>query len=347
MTGMQWFRLYAEFATDPKVQMMSEVCQRRFVMLLCLRCSNGDVTLHDEEVAFQLRISNEEWSDTKRVFVAKGLVAEDNRPTAWDRRQFFSDSSATRVAKHRQKRREMGLKATDHIHKDVRKRVMEKCGNACIYCGSTDDLTMDHAIPVRRGGANEEANLQVACRSCNADKRHMTHEEYMAWNGRVTLLKRPQNTDTDTDTDTDTSCATSPPAPKPASRFEEFWAAYPKKAERKKAASAWKRRNLDRLADRIIEDVQRRQVMDRHWLDGFIPNPTTYLNGDRWEDEMQTAHKANGSLRIPDGDGPEVRSALWALCKEAGISADEVTAGTPLDAVRRMILERHPMRAAQ
>jgi hypothetical protein len=174
--------------------------------------------------------------------------------------------------------------------------------------------------------------------------------EWRQADAKPTPLRRQDDaleTETEADTETDTSCASAHSQPTTKSRFEEFWAAYPKKAERKKAASAWKRRNLDRLADRIIEDVQRRQVMDRQWLDGFIPHPTTYLNGDRWEDEIQTAHKANGSLRIPDGDGPEVRSALWALCKEAGISADEVTAGTPLDAVRRMILERHPMRAAQ
>ncbi len=61
-----WFRLYHEFATDPKVQMLSEVDQRRFIMLLCLRCSNDDVTLHDDEVAFQLRISSEEFTETKR-----------------------------------------------------------------------------------------------------------------------------------------------------------------------------------------------------------------------------------------------------------------------------------------
>ena len=68
-----WFRLYSEFATDPKVQMMSESYQRRFIMLLCIRC-NGDVTLQDEEVAFQLRISNEEWLETKAVFVSKELI---------------------------------------------------------------------------------------------------------------------------------------------------------------------------------------------------------------------------------------------------------------------------------
>lgn len=101
-----WFRMYAEFATDPKVQMMSEANQRRFIMLLCLRCSNADVTLHNEEVAFQLRISNEDWVETKAVFVAKNLINEDNTPTAWDRRQYASDSSAERVARHRAKKKE-------------------------------------------------------------------------------------------------------------------------------------------------------------------------------------------------------------------------------------------------
>lgn len=99
----QWFRLYAEFATDHKVQMMSEADQRRFVMLLCMRCGNDGVTLHDTEVAFHLRISNEEWASTKGVFLAKNLINEDNSPTAWDKRQFRSDSSAERVARHRAK----------------------------------------------------------------------------------------------------------------------------------------------------------------------------------------------------------------------------------------------------
>jgi hypothetical protein len=35
----QWFRMYSEFATDPKVQSMDETLQRRFTMFLCLHCS--------------------------------------------------------------------------------------------------------------------------------------------------------------------------------------------------------------------------------------------------------------------------------------------------------------------
>jgi hypothetical protein len=96
-----WFRLYSEFATDPKVQMLSETDQRRFIMLLCLRCSNGSETLHDDEIAFQLRISETEWQQTKSILMAKNMVDQHGKPLAWDKRQYLSDSSTARVKAHR------------------------------------------------------------------------------------------------------------------------------------------------------------------------------------------------------------------------------------------------------
>ena len=97
--------MYHEWATDPKIQMLSEADQRRFVMVLCFRCCNGDVTLHDEEVAFQLRVSIDEWMQTKTVLLDKNLINEDNTPTNWDKRQFASDSSKSRVAAHRERKK--------------------------------------------------------------------------------------------------------------------------------------------------------------------------------------------------------------------------------------------------
>lgn len=98
----QWFRLYSEFSHDPKVQMLSEVNQRRLIMLFCIRC-NGNVTLQDEQVAFQLRISMDEWLSSKAIFIDKNFINNDNEVLNWDKRQFVSDSSAERVAKHRQR----------------------------------------------------------------------------------------------------------------------------------------------------------------------------------------------------------------------------------------------------
>lgn len=104
-----WFRMYGEFANDPKVQMMSEAMQRRLVMILCLRCSNGDVTLHDVTpdvaVSFQLRISMDEVAETKALFMARGFIDEDWNIVNWEKRQYVSDSSAERVRRFRDSRK--------------------------------------------------------------------------------------------------------------------------------------------------------------------------------------------------------------------------------------------------
>jgi len=44
----------------------------------------------------------------------------------------------------------------------------------------------------------------------------------------------------------------------------------------------------------IIADVKTRLATDEQWIKGFIPYPTTYLNGDRWEDELAVG-KTNGA----------------------------------------------------
>lgn len=71
-------------------------------------------------------------------------------------------------------------------------------------------------------------------------------------------------------------------------RFAEFWEIYPRdrRRDKKKALAIWKRRKLDNMADTIIDDVKNRVENDDQWVRGFSPMPTTYLNGDRWEDEL-------------------------------------------------------------
>lgn len=101
-----WFRVYSEFATDSKVQSMTEAMQRRLMMLLCLRCSNELVTLHDDEIAFALRITDAELAETKTLFIRKLFINADWEILNWDKRQFVSDSSAARVSRHRAKQKE-------------------------------------------------------------------------------------------------------------------------------------------------------------------------------------------------------------------------------------------------
>ena len=68
--------------------------------------------------------------------------------------------------------------------------------------------------------------------------------------------------------------------------FNRFWNMYPRKVKKKKSLEIWKRQKLDRLADQIIADVKKRSAVDQRWINGYIPDPTTYMNGERWNDEI-------------------------------------------------------------
>ena len=73
--------------------------------------------------------------------------------------------------------------------------------------------------------------------------------------------------------------------------FEAFWREYPRKIGKQAALKAWKRiRPGKQLTARIVEAIQA-QVEANHFRgnDGqvdYIPNPATWLNQGRWEDEI-------------------------------------------------------------
>jgi hypothetical protein len=87
--------------------MLPEAMQRRYVMLMCLRCSEVLETLHETEIAFQLRLSTGELDETKQLFISKNFIDEHWNLLNWDKRQFVSDSSTMRVAKHRNKKKQV------------------------------------------------------------------------------------------------------------------------------------------------------------------------------------------------------------------------------------------------
>ncbi|MGD2269169.1 MAG: HNH endonuclease [Desulfobacterales bacterium] len=56
----------------------------------------------------------------------------------------------------------------------------------CHYCGRTaspKDLTMDHIVPISRGGKSTRGNVVAACKECNNKKKQllpMEWEQYLA-----------------------------------------------------------------------------------------------------------------------------------------------------------------------
>ena len=70
--------------------------------------------------------------------------------------------------------------------------------------------------------------------------------------------------------------------------FAEFWTHYPRKVKRKDAVKAWRAINPDVDAQRAIAKGLMTQIKSPDWAKDngkFIPHPTSWLNGRRWEDE--------------------------------------------------------------
>ncbi len=49
--------------------------------------------------------------------------------------------------------------------------VLADYGYQCAYCKSTSKLTMDHIVPLSKGGPHTKSNVAPACRPCNSRKR--------------------------------------------------------------------------------------------------------------------------------------------------------------------------------
>lgn len=80
------------------------------------------------------------------------------------------------------------------------------------------------------------------------------------------------------------------PEPKPECKdFEVFWAAYPRKQAKGNARRAWKKiRPGKALLAKILIAIEEQRGTEQ-WTRNrgqFIPHPATWLNGERWEDEV-------------------------------------------------------------
>lgn len=69
--------------------------------------------------------------------------------------------------------------------------------------------------------------------------------------------------------------------------FALFWESYPKKVDKVKAEKAWRKQGCESSPNDIIAALERHKASSQWRKDNgqFIPNPATWLNGQRWEDQ--------------------------------------------------------------
>lgn len=58
-------------------------------------------------------------------------------------------------------------------------RIVYACNSRCTYCNAEGQVTMDHIVPLSKGGAHDPTNVVPACMSCNTTKRDQDVETFL------------------------------------------------------------------------------------------------------------------------------------------------------------------------
>lgn len=203
---------------------------------------------------------------------------------------------------------------------DMKVELVERDGFKCKICGKF--LTscrearrfvklgqglyhIDHIVPVVQGGRATLENLRLTCPECNLKrKKRFTFKEILDFDAPCDFAANCG------EQRQDSAIIQSNPNPNPNPKpiqndarkareeaFEKFWSAYPRKEGKQKAKAAFEKVNvpLDVLLNAIEQQKESAQWSKDNGQ--FIPHPTTWLNGKRWEDEVVMAGNAQMGAR--------------------------------------------------
>ena len=92
---------------------------------------------------------------------------------------YIVDADPAHVAREREKARE--LRKSAWWQRKLQQGI-------CAYCGkkfAARELTMDHIVPVARGGRSTKGNVAPSCKDCNNRKKLMTPAEQLLLQQKV------------------------------------------------------------------------------------------------------------------------------------------------------------------
>ena len=119
----------------------------------------------------------------------------------------------------------------------------------------------------------------------NIKKRYTKSTTVYGGSERTRSLPSEEEEEAETESKSE---AKSNPNTSRASAFDAFWSAYPKKTGKEAAKKSFARAKADIGTMLSALEVQKQSEQWTKNNGQFIPNPTTWLNQGRWEDEVQT-----------------------------------------------------------
>jgi len=121
----------------------------------------------------------EHYSDNREYYTNKNRAWKaNNRERANElsrernRRNYSTEANRVRMLKRRAMR--MGNGCTDVSAADLREIKQQPC----LACGTRESITIEHLVPLARGGRHSIGNLAPLCKSCNSSKGSMLWIEW-------------------------------------------------------------------------------------------------------------------------------------------------------------------------
>lgn len=151
-----WFKMFHEWASDPKVQQLSEVDQRRMIMLLCFRCRGDSPSI--DSWAFSCRITPNKMRKTAERLQEIGFLTADLEIRAWESRQGRSEADRKR-------------KQRSSSPNDVPGQSRDKCGTVPTMSRDTTGTVPTMSSSRSRSEVEVEAEVEAEFRFPSENER--------------------------------------------------------------------------------------------------------------------------------------------------------------------------------
>ncbi len=108
------------------------------------------------------------------------------------------------------------------------------------------------------------------------------------------------------------------------SACELFISNYPIKVQAKEVRQNWARLDKESQVtsniELILQDIVKRLKTDRGWISGHLPNPLTYLQGERWNDQIRPVLQPGKSSKLDWANLPFHDEELVNFSEKNGFS---------------------------
>ena len=112
--------------------------------------------------------------------------ARQNKEQRAITKRAWQKANPEKVREYTERRR---IRKTQNGEYQITEKELKKLYESlCIYCGSNKRITLDHVIPISRGGSHGIGNIAPACLSCNSSKSDKTIMEWRKLEAKSALI---------------------------------------------------------------------------------------------------------------------------------------------------------------